>query len=140
MARIKGDLFRAWAGPAGSGALIPFEVTSSFEITNELLDTSDKDDGGYASKLDGKRDYTLSITANYDPTNSEVQAIIDKMTDTTGTTEQDVLIGQNGEVGDIGWQGKMLISSISFSAGNGELVTVDISLSCNSPLAKVTKS
>lgn len=140
MAKIKGKLFRVYIGAAGAEAALPMEVTSNFGIENALIDASDKDSGGYASRIDGQRDYSISATCNYDPSESVQQDLIDSIIDPTASTEKDVLIGMNTTAGDIAWSGKMLLESVNFSEGNEELVTFDVTLQCNSPLTKVTKS
>lgn len=140
MSKINGKLFRLFIGASGSETALPLEVTSNFGIENALLDASDKDSGGYASRVDGQRDWNISATVNYDPNQSEVMDLIDSIVDPATSTEKDILIGMNTTAGDIAWRGKALLESINFTEGNNELMTLDVTLQCNSPLTKVTKA
>jgi predicted secreted protein len=138
MAKDNGKKWRIYIVD-GSNTAIPLETTSSFGIENAIIDASDKDSGGWAVGIDGQRSWTAESTLNYDQTETGQLDLIDKLIDTDNSTEVDVAIGLDGVVGDISWTGSALIASGNFSADNEALITLDISLTGNSALTKVTK-
>lgn len=140
MAKINGKLFRIYIVDTGTQTAIPLESTSSFSIENAVIDASDKDSGGYLTQVDGQRSWSVDGTFNYDQTRTDLTELIDKIVDADNSTEIEVLVGQNATSGDLAWSGNALIGSVSFSEDNNALVTVDISLTGNSPLTKVTKA
>lgn len=137
---MNGKLFRVWLVDGATQEVIPSEVTNSFNIENALIDSSDKDSGGYGKNEDGQRTWSISITVNYEQTNTVVQDLVDKIIDADNPTDQDVLVGNNLATGDIGWSGSVKIASVGFSSENNGLVTADFELTGDSPLTKVTKS
>jgi hypothetical protein len=139
MAKTNGKKFRIYVAD-GSNVAIPLETTTSFSIENAIIDASDKDSGGSASAIDGQRSWSAETTVNYDPTETGQLDLLDKLIDTDNSTEVSVAIGMDNEVGDISWTGSALIASGSFSADNEALITLDISLTGNSPLTKVIKA
>jgi len=139
MAKKNGKKFRIYIVGTGNVA-IPLEKTTSFSIENAIIDASDKDSGGYATGIDGQRSWSAETTLNYDFAQTGQLALLDALIDPDVSTEQNVLIGEDNETGDIAWSGSALIASASFSGDNESLVTLDISLTGNSPLTKVTKA
>ena len=139
MAKKNGKKFRIYIVD-GSNTAIPLETTTSFSIENAIIDASDKDSGGYAVGIDGQRSWSAETTVNYDFAQAEQLALLDSLIDPDTSTELDILIGEDSEIGDIAWSGSALIASGSFSGDNEALVTLDLSLTGNSPLVKVIKA
>lgn len=140
MAKQDGKKFRIWIGAALSEVMIPLEVTSSLSIENAIIDASDKDSGGWLTGIDGQRSWNADTTLNYDSAEAGQLDLIDKLIDTTTSTEVEVLIGENNESGDISWRSKALIASANISGDNASLITMDISLTGNDALVKVVKA
>ena len=139
MAKKNGKKFRIYIVDTGNTA-IPLETTTSFSIENAIIDASDKDSGGYLTGIDGQRSWSAETTVNYDFAQAGQLALLDALINPDVSTEQSVLIGEDNESGDIAWSGTALIASASFSGDNESLVTLDISLTGNSPLVKVVKA
>ena len=139
MAKINGKKWRIYVVD-GTNKVIPLGTTDSLEISNGIIDASDKDSGGWQENIDGQRSWTASSTANYDASQTEQIALLDTLINTTVSTAQDILIGEDATAGDIAFTGKALIESASVSADNEAIVTVDFSFTGTGALTKVTKS
>lgn len=139
MAKINGKKWRIYVVD-GTNKVIPLGTTDSLEISNGIIDASDKDSGGWQENIDGQRSWTASSTANYDASQTEQIALLDTLINTTVSTAQDILIGEDATAGDIAFTGKALIESASVSADNEAIVTVDFSFTGTGALTKVTKA
>ena len=139
MAKINGKKWRIYVVD-GTNKVIPLGTTDSVEISNGIIAASDKDSGGWQENIDGQRSWTASSTANYDASQTEQIALLDTLINTTVSTAQDILIGEDATAGDIAFTGKALIESASVSADNEAIVTVDFSFTGTGALTKVTKS
>ena len=117
-------------------ALIPTEITNTLNINNSLIDSSDKGLGGWTGNLDGRRDWSTDFELNYDPEDLVSMDLIDRILDTTTSTEIDVVVGKQTLAGDIGYKGKARIGNISITGADQDIITMSGSLTGNGPLVK----
>ena len=119
---------------------IPLGTTASISITNGVIDTTDKDSGGWRELLDGLREWTASMTANYDQEQAEQLGLIDKIIDTTTTTQTEIGVGFDDNTGDILFKGNALVSETTLNGDNNAVVTVDYAFEGTGALTKVIKA
>ena len=140
MANKIGRLFRIWICVPASDVLIPLDVTTSLSIENAIIDASDKDSGGWLTGIDGQRSWSADTTLNYDSSESGQLDLLDALIDADTSTEVQVLIGENNEIGVIAWTSKALIASANISGDNEALITMDVTLTGNAALVKAIKA
>lgn len=119
---------------------IPLGTTASLSISNGVIDATDKDSGGWRELLDGLREWNASMTANYDQAQAEQLGLVDKIIDTTTTTQMAIGIGFDNNTGDIMFTGNALVAETTLTGDNDAVVTVDYTFEGTGALTKVTKA
>jgi len=131
MAKINGSL-----NAVLSGADKALHTTSATLTVNvDLPDTSTKDDAGWATHINGSRDWSITFSGMYDTTGAGLTpdeilaAIIARSADTT------IKFTTNTPTDTVGWTGEGTFNDVSFTGDAEQPMTYTASIKGNGPLA-----
>ncbi len=136
---INGQKFGVYNGTTK----IAFATSASISINHNLRDTSTKDSGGWREQLEGQRDFEISVEGMLIFTNLDGTAIsgstINELYTSYIATRQVFDIKFSTEVtGDIKWEGKAFMTSISIDTPNEDSSTFSASFSGTGALTQGT--
>ena len=97
-------------------------TNATLNLAADMLDDTDFTSTGWRSRLPGLRDYSVSMTMNYDTSNTAFAAA---RTAWLNGSRLDFRYSPNGTVG---FQGRVYVETFSHSGDVGGLETVDITL------------
>lgn len=140
MAKENGRRWLVYEIITATATAIPLGTTAALNISNSVIDASDKDSGGWRELIDGQREWDASMTANYDQEQAKHLELIDAIIDTTTSTERTIGVGFDDNVGDILFQGQALVASTPITGDNESMVTVDYEFQGTGPLTKTIKA
>ena len=131
MAKISGT-----ANAVLSGANKVLHSTSAtLNVNANLADTSTKDDAGWATHINGRRDWTITIDGLYDSAgagltpNEILTAIIGREADTV------IKFTTNDPTNTVGWTGNGTFTDVSLTGPAEESMTYSCTITGNGPLA-----
>ena len=103
--------------------LLGYVTEQSFDISANMIETSNKDSGKFAEFSAGRTTSTLSVSAlhQFDAT----EGYKEMFADITAGTSVDVVIS-NENAGDYEWSATCLISSLSISFPDDDVVSYDM--------------
>ena len=103
--------------------LLGYVTEQSFDISANMIETSNKDSGKFAEFIAGRTTSTLSVSAlhQFDAT----EGYKEMFADITAGTSVDVVIS-NENAGDYEWSATCLISSLSISFPDDDVVSYDM--------------
>ena len=127
---VAGKDRRVYLVNSDTNTVVKGEQNYSLSINNALIDTSDKDNE-WDTKMASTKNWSLSLSANADTTDSAQVAFIEGVME---GDEVEVLIGSITD----GFKGKAFVESVSESAERAGVVSRDFSLQGNGTLTKVT--
>lgn len=127
---VAGKDRRVYLVSGSTNAVLKGEQNYSLSINNALIDTSDKDNA-WDTKMASTKNWSLSVSANADTTDTSQLAFIDGVME---GDEIEVLIGADSN----GYKGNGFVESVSESAERGGVVTRDFSIQGSGALTKVT--
>jgi len=131
MAKINGTLNAVLSG----SDKVLHSTSASLTVNVNLADTSTKDDGGWATHINGVRDWSISIDGLYDTTGDGVTpddilaAIIARTADTV------ISFTTNDPTNTSGWTGNGTYSDVTITGPSEEAITFSASITGNGPLA-----
>lgn len=132
MAKINGTVF---AILSGSDKLL-HSTSCTLNVEQDLPDTTNKDDAGWATHLNGLRNWSIDFDGMYDTSgsgmtgNEILAAIIARSADTV------IKFATDG-VGSAGWTGNGTFGNITISAEQESPVTFSGSIKGNGALAAI---
>lgn len=118
-----------------AGSTVPFGVLpgtdASLALAGDVLDDTDFTSTGMRSRLVGLRDWSVSITSNYDIASTAFILVRDAWFNRTPIEVQYLPDGAKG------YQGDAVVETFSHSGDVGGLESVDISLQAAAALSTV---
>ena len=119
--------------------LIAYATSGSISINHSSRETSNKEDLGWKTVMEGQRDWEISCEGMVAFLDLDGGAIVDEIFTTYITTRGTYTISfESSETGDKKWSGKGYISSISVDAPNEESSTYSVSFTGTAALTQAT--
>lgn len=131
MAKQNGDL---WAILSGSDKLLHLK-NASLDIDRDLIDSTNKDSGGWKEHEKGSKSWQIPGEGDYDTAgsgmtpNEIITAIIGDSADT--------VIKWTPDAGTTGWTGNATFKNLSMKAAHGDIVRFSFTLVGNGALAAI---
>jgi len=131
MAKLNGTLFSILSG----ADKLLHSTSCTLNVNVDLIDTSNKDDAGWATHIDGARDWSIDFDGLYDTAGSGVTAneIIAAIIGRTA----DTVIKFTWDDGTTGWTGNGTYGPCSITAGNEAAATFSGTIKGNGALAAI---
>ena len=110
-------------------------TSATLNVNVNLADTSTKDDAGWATSIQGRRDWTITIDGMYDTAGAGLTpdeiltAIITRAADTV------IKFTTNDPTNTVGWTGNGTFTDVSLTGPAEESMTYSCTITGNGPLA-----
>jgi len=99
------------------------ETESSISISRDRIEVSCKDTGGYKVGFSGDRSLTASATFNYDSTDADAIALVEKIV--SGNTDKlGIIWGNTVTTGGLAIKCSVTFDSVDISAPNNDVSTI----------------
>lgn len=102
-------------------------TTASLDDGNDLLDDTDLTSSGTRSRVLGLSDWSISVTLNWNSTDSGLEIIRNAKSSRSTIYIQYLPDGDE----DNGFQGPVVVENFNFSGGVEDLETVDVNMSAD---------
>jgi predicted secreted protein len=131
MAKINGTLFSILSG----ADKLLHSTSCTLNVNQDLPDTSNKDDDGWATHINGARDWSIDFDGMYDTAGAGVTAneIIAAIVGRTA----DTVIKFTPDAGTSGWKGNGTFVNLSVTAGLEAATTFSGSIKGNGALDEI---
>jgi predicted secreted protein len=131
MAKLNGTLFSILSG----ADKLLHSTSCTLNVNQDLPDTSNKDDAGWATHINGARDWSIDFDGMYDTAGSGLTAneIIAAIVGRTA----DTVIKFTPDAGTSGWYGNGTFVNLSVTAGLESATTFSGSIKGNGALAAI---
>lgn len=105
---------------------------ASFSVSGDSLDTTNFESNGWKEKLQGLKEFSMSLSGFYKPTDTNGQVVLRDALLNSNTVTVDYLVD-----GLVGFQGTYVVSSFETGASVSGEVTVSFSLESTGALTVV---
>lgn len=134
MALVKGTDLRIYVGTK----VIANEKNCDIELSTKMIDTSSKDSGAWETAIPGRKNWSLSATANLDYDDGTSTYTYDELLTAWMDQTELTVSFKTAATGATILTGKAYVESVPVKGGDQEIATVDIKLKGNGSLTKTT--